>query len=67
MTYIEVSPSPLVSLSFPYNMLSDRTCSCGVVVVIIAAQFSTNTPQLTFYEGSNPARGVAEIYNGKNF
>ena len=36
------------------------------VVFITAAQLYSIKPELTFYTGSNPARGVSEIRDGED-
>ena len=36
------------------------------VVVITTAKFHSTKPELRFYTGSNPTRGVSEICNGEN-
>ena len=36
---------------------------CGAVV-ITTAQFHSTKPELGFYAGSNPARGVSELRDG---
>ena len=35
-------------------------------VVIATAQFHSTKPELRFYAGSNPARGVSEIRDGED-
>ena len=37
-----------------------------IVVVIITAQFHSFKPELRFFTGSNPARGVSEIRDGED-
>ena len=52
----------LKSKSFVQNVANRRR---GVVVVT-SAQLHSAKPELRFCAGSNPARGVSEIYDGED-
>ena len=49
---------------YHYCIKSSQWC-CGVVVITSAQLYSTK-PELRFCAGSNPARGVLEIRDGKD-
>ena len=54
----------LCSLWIPYkNFPVDNHCD---TVVITTAQLHSIKPELRFFGGSNPARGVSEIDDGEN-